>query len=537
MPPPGSERLARKQGSHRNLGDLALSDAKSELPSRATSRAKQGGEESECRNKSVDVGEPTRGTPPSKERHRDAEPLEGMMGETQDSQTVLTKLQRIAAQAKAAPDMAFTTLAHHIDVHWLRVAFEDTRKDGAPGVDGQTAVEYAANLEVNLRELLERAKSGTYRAPPVRRVYIPKGDGSQKRPIGIPTFEDKILQRAVAMLLGAIYEQDFYDFSYGFRPGRSAHQALEVLQNSLTKMARGWILEVDIRKFFDTLGHEHLREMLRHRVRDGVVLRLIGKWLNAGVMEGLELSYPESGTPQGGSISPVLANVFLHEVLDKWLVNEVCPRLKTKMHAVRYADDIVLVFERESDARRVLEVLPKRFERFGLKLHPDKTRLSSFRRPDRIGSSNDDDAGPGPGAFDLLGFTHFWGRSRRGKWVVQKHTASDRFSRALHRIGQWCRLHRHDPVKEQHRVLSQKLRGHYAYYGVTFNGRALQRFYWEVVARWRKWLVRRSRALPSAATWERLVALLRRMPLPSPRIVHRYGVQLQLQWKARQTVT
>jgi retron-type reverse transcriptase len=223
------------------------------------------------------------------------------MGETPGSQTVSTKLRRIAEQAKAAPDMAFTTLAHHIDVDWLREAYRRTRKDGATGVDGQSADEYAANLEQNLRSLLERAKSGTYRAPPVRRVHIPKGDGTQRRPIGIPTFEDKILQRAVTMLLEAIYEQDFHDFSYGFRPRRSAHQALETLQNSLAKMAGGWVLEVDLRKFFDTLNHERLREILRRRVRDGVVLRLIGKWLNAGVLEGLELSYPDAGTPQGSS--------------------------------------------------------------------------------------------------------------------------------------------------------------------------------------------------------------------------------------------
>jgi group II intron reverse transcriptase/maturase len=424
--------------------------------------------------------------------------------------------------------MVFTTLAHHIDIDWLREAHRRTRKGGARGVDGQSANEYAANLEGNLRSLLERAKSGTYRAPPVRRVHIPKGDGKQTRPIGIPTFEDKILQRAVTMLLGAVYEQDFYDFSYGFRPGRSAHQALEVVQSSTVKMAGGWVLEVDIRKFFDTLGHEHLREILRSRVRDGVVLRLIGKWLNAGVLEGLELSYPDSGTPQGGVISPLLANIYLHEVLDEWFVREVQPRLKGRAHLVRFADDFVVVFQRVEDARRVFEVLPKRFERFGLTLHPDKTRLLDFRRPDR--KTNDDDES-GPRSFDLLGFTHFWGRSRRGKWVVQKKTAKDRLGRSLRRIRRWCRMHRHDPVGVQHLALSRKLCGHYAYYGVTGNFRSLERFYWEVVAGWRKWLSRRSRA--AYKTWEWLKALLRRLPLPRPRIVHRYGVQLALPWQRR----
>jgi group II intron reverse transcriptase/maturase len=235
--------------------------------------------------------------------------------------------------------MVFTTLAHHIDVDWLREAYRRTRKDGARGVDGQTAADYASNLEDNLRSLLDRAKSGTYRAPPVRRVHIPKGDGKQTRPIGIPTFEDKVLQRAVAMILEAVYEQDFQDFSYGFRPGRSAHQALQALHKGLARMAGGWVLEVDIRKFFDTLDHEHLREILRRRVRDGVLLRLIGKWLNAGVLEGLELSYPESGTPQGGVISPLLANIYLHEVLDEWFVRDVKPRLNGPAFLVRYADD------------------------------------------------------------------------------------------------------------------------------------------------------------------------------------------------------
>lgn len=438
------------------------------------------------------------------------------MGETSSSQTVSTKRRRIAKLAKDAPDMVFTTLAHHIDSDWLREAYALTRKGGARGVDGQSAAEYADNLEDNLQSLLARVKSGTYRAPPVRRVHIPKGDGKQTRPIGIPTFEDKILQRAVAMLLEAIYEQDFRDLSFGFRPRRSAHQALESLRNGVMEMGGGWVVEVDIRKFFDTLDHEHLREILRHRVRDGVVLRLIGKWLNAGVLEGLDLSYPDIGAPQGGVISPLLANIYLHEVLDEWFVREVAPRLKGRAHLVRFADDFVFVFEKEVDARRVFEVLPKRFERFGLQLHPDKTRLLDFRRP----SKWDDHDGSGPKSFDLLGFTHFWGRSRLGNWVVKKQTAKDRFSRALHRIRRWCWIHRHDPAGEQHRALSRKLQGHYAYYGVTTNGRALKRFRWEVIRVWHKWLSRRSNAARRKYTWEWMVRLCERLVLPAPRVVH-----------------
>ena len=238
------------------------------------------------------------------------------MAETSSSTTVSTKLERIAKLAREMPQAALTTLAHYIDIDWLREAYRRTRKDGATGIDRQTANEYANNLDDNLRALLERAQSGSYVAPPVRRVHIQKGDGSQTRPIGIPTFEDKVLQRAVAMVLEAVYEQSFLDCSYGFRPKRSAHQALRVVQSQTVKMAGKWILEVDIRNFFGTLDHSQLRNIVRKRVRDGVLLRLIGKWLNAGVTEDGAIEYPEAGTPQGGVISPILANIYLHEVLD-----------------------------------------------------------------------------------------------------------------------------------------------------------------------------------------------------------------------------
>ena len=303
------------------------------------------------------------------------------MEETSSSRAISLKLERIEKLAKEAPQMAFTTLAHHIDSDWLREAYRRTRKDGATGVDGQSAEEYAVNLVDNLQSLLDRAKSGMYRAPPVRRVDIPKGDGSETRPIGIPTFEDKVLQRAVAMLLEAVYEQDFQPCSYGFRPGRSAHQALGALRDEAMRIGGGWVLEVDIRKFFDTLDHSHLRSILHHRVRDGVILRLIGKWLNAGVQQAGRLLYLEEGTPQGGVISPLLANIYLHEVLDVWFARDVVPKLRGKATLVRYADDFVLLFQTEEDARRVWDILPKRFGKYGLTLHPEKTRLVEFRRP------------------------------------------------------------------------------------------------------------------------------------------------------------
>jgi RNA-directed DNA polymerase len=492
---------------------VKLPPARRGTPERSEKQAMAGREKSECRDTSDEAGEPTQGTLRSKERHRDMEPSEGTMSGIPSSQTISTKLERIAELAKKAPQMAFTSLSHHIDVEWLREAHRRTRKDGAPGVDGRSAEEYAQRLDENLSSLLNRAKTGMYRAPPVRRVYIPKGDGAQTRPIGIPTFEDKVLQRAVAMVLEAVYEQDFYDCSFGFRPGRSAHDALKVLDSTMMKMCGGWILEVDIKKFFDALDHNHLREILRQRVRDGVLLRLIGKWLNAGVLEGLELSRPDLGTPQGGVISPLLANIYLHTVLDEWFAKDVVPRLHGQAHLVRYADDFVMVFAQEIDARRVHEVLPKRFAKYGLTLHPEKTRLVAFRRP---GPSN---GGEGLGTFDLLGFTHHWSLSRNGRWLVKRRTAKDRLSRALRRAAEWCRLHRHDPVRAQQLALARKLRGHYAYYGIALNYHAIKRFFFELCVLWRKWLSRRSRH--GRINWARMNELLaRRFPLPKPRIVH-----------------
>jgi len=428
--------------------------------------------------------------------------------------------------------MAFTSLSHHIDVDFLREAYRRTRKDGAAGVDGQTADEYARDLEGNLCSLLGRFKSGAYRAPSVLRVHIPKGDGSKTRPIGIPTFEDKVLQRAVSMVLEAVYEQDFRDCSFGFRPGRSAHQAIDCLDEKLMEMKGGWVLEVDIRRFFDTLDHGHLRAFLDRRVRDGVLRRMIDKWLKAGVLEGGSLSYPELGTPQGGVISPLLANIYLHEVLDVWFEGVVLPRLRGGAFLVRYADDFVIVFLLEMDARRVMEVLPKRFGKYGLTLHPEKTRLVPFPRPWLSSGPKGSGGGPRPGTFDLLGFTFFWGRSRKGKWIVKQKTARDRFRRSLKRISEWCRENRHRPIAEQHRGLVMKLKGHGAYFGIKSNGRALCTFRYQVIFIWRKWLSRRSQR--ARISMDRLRGLLERWPLPAPIVVHSiYRRQRSLDLKSR----
>jgi len=330
----------------------------------------------------------------------------------------------------------------------------------------------------------------------------------------VPTFEDKVLQRAVAMVLNAVYEQDFRDFSYGFRPRRSAHQALDALREALRSVDGGWVLDVDIRAFFDTLVLSHLRAFLDQRIIDGVLRRTINKWLKAGVMEDGEIHRTDLGTPQGGVISPLLANIYLHEVLDQWFVRDVQPRLKARAFLIRFADDFAIVFEEESDARRVMEVLPQRFSKFGLTIHPEKTRLVRFRKPGlaippmRVNQDAD------PGTFDLLGFTHFWARSRKGNWVVFRKTATKRFDRALDRIQNWCRTNRHLPVPDQQKVLSQKLTGHYRYYGIIGNWRALDRFRFETGRVWFKWLNRRSQR--RALNWDQFNAMLKRYPLPCP---------------------
>lgn len=430
---------------------------------------------------------------------------------------VSTKRLRVAELARQMPETVLTSLSHLIDLEWMREAYRLTRKGGAVGIDGQSAQDYAEHLDENLRDLLDRAKSGRYRSPAVRRVHIPKGKG-KTRPIGVPTFEDKVLQRAVIMVLEPVYEQDFLDCSFGFRPGRSAHQALEVLREGLMKMGGGWVLDLDIQSFFDALDRSKLQQMLRQRVNDGVVKRLVGKWLNAGVMESGRLSYSETGTPQGGVISPLLANIYLHEVLDLWFHRQVIPRLKGRAFLVRYADDAVLCFEWEDDARRVMEVLPKRFGKYGLTLHPDKTHLVEFRRPPRRIKRHDRDGSTRPGSFDMLGFTHYWARSRKGNWVVKRKTAKGRLSRALVSIAQWCRFHRHRPVAEQHAQLVLKLRGHYAYYGITGNGRAIGSFFLFTKRAWRKWLNRRSNR--AGMDWDKFGRLLERCPLPAPVAVH-----------------
>ncbi len=411
--------------------------------------------------------------------------LDRPTGDTLRSPTVTPKLQRLAAQAAHDPDRVFTTLAHLIDTDFLREAYRQTSKSSAAGIDGVTAQQYAEHLEENLRDLHERLRSGRYQAAPVERVWIEKDDGGQ-RPIGKPTFEDKIVQRAVAMLLEAIYEQDFYDGSYGFRPGRSPHDALQELRERCMTEGIGWIVDADVSGYFDSIDRTRLREVLRHRVNDGRIMRLIGKWLRAGVWEEGVLNHPETGVVQGGTISPVLANIFLHQVLDEWFEHEVQPRLKGRSFLIRFADDFVIGCELEADARKIMAVLPKRFARYGLTIHPTKTALIAFRKP--AGHSG---ATPRNGTFDFLGFTHYWAISRRGFWVIKRRTARKRFRRTKKSLWRWCRAHRHAPLKDQYHMLCLKLRGHFRYYGIQGNFRLLEEVLRSAEKAWRYWLSRR----------------------------------------------
>ena len=429
--------------------------------------------------------------------------------------SVSTKQQRIAQLAKQSPEMVFTSLAYHMDIEWLEEAYRRTKKNGTAGVDGVAAKDYEANLQENLKGLLERAKSGRYQAPPVKRAYIPKGDGKgEQRPIGIPTLEDKVLQRAVCMLLEPIYEQDFKNSSFGFRPGRSQHQALGVIRNETMEMNGGWILEVDIRKYFDTIEHGQIQAMLRQRVNDGVITRLIGKWLNAGVREKRQLSYPEAGSPQGGVISPLLSNIYLHHVMDVWFETEVKPRMTGKVFMVRFAEDILVGFSDKQDALRVMRVLPERFGKFGLTVHPEKTRLVPFNRPRKEDLKPDEECG----TFDFLGFTHYWGRSIKGNWVVKRKTISKRLSSKIQGIGKWCRDNRHLPIRDQHKTLCVKLQGHYQYYGINGNSKCLSAFRHAVKRLWHKWLNRRTRK--GKRNWDSFDYFLKHFPLPTPKIMH-----------------
>ena len=427
------------------------------------------------------------------------------------SPTVSTKLAQIAKQSEQNPARVFTTLAHLMDEDFLTEAFHQLRKDAAAGIDEVTVAEYGVNLGERIQDLHRRMVLGEYRAQPARRVWIPKGDGGQ-RPLAILVLEDKIVQRAVAMILEAIYEPHFCGFSCGFRRHFSAHTAIIELRQQCQKLGINWIIDADIRKFFDTISWAQLRTILQKRMNDGAILRLIGMWLHVGVLEAGQVMNQELGTPQGAPISPVLANIFLHEVLDEWFQNEVRPRMKGNCFLVRYADDFVMGFSVKGEAERVFKVLPKRFERYGLSIHPEKSRLVQFSRP--FGKH-----GKGPGSFAFLGFTHYWAKTLSGGWTIKRKTQGKRLSRFMSGIGEWCQGHMHEPLADQHRMLSAKLRGHYQYYGVRGNFKMLEVAYKHTRVMWKKWLGRRNSM--NRMSWERFTAEVEQaLGLPLPRIVH-----------------
>ena len=432
------------------------------------------------------------------------------MAEALTSEDMSPGLLRVAERARREPEGRFHSLAHMIDVPALRRAYDRSRKGAAVGVDGMTKERYGQDLDVRLEDLHERLRTKRYRHQPIRRVHIPKERG-ETRPIGVSAFEDKLVQDAVREVLESIYEQDFLDCSYGFRPRCSAHDAVRALDRVVRRGEVSWILEADIRSFFDSVDRNTLREMLQTRVADGSLMRLIGKCLHVGVLDGAEFSRPETGTAQGSALSPMLGNIYLHYALDLWFETEVKPRLRGKSTLLRYADDFIATFEREDDARRVMGVLGKRLERYGLALHPDKTRLVAFRRPPR-----GQQGGKGPGSFDFVGFTFYWGRTRSGSWTLQYKTRCARLRRSIRSVYAWCRRHRHWAVKEQCAALSRRLHGHYNYFGVNGNARCLQSLYVATKQAWRKWLGRRSQR--GRLSWERMEDILRLHPLPRPRI-------------------
>lgn len=422
------------------------------------------------------------------------------------------KLDRLAALAKEDPKRRFFSIAHLITPEALYAAFGGLRKDASAGVDGITHEEYQKGATENIRQLHRRLKDGMYQAQPLRRVYIPKENGKQ-RPISIPSLEDKIVQKAMVEVLNAIYEQDFLNCSYGFRPGRGQHQALEEVGRVICTRPTGWILELDITAYFDSIVREQLMEMIEKRISDSSVLQLIRKWIQVGVMDEGRLLVSETGTGQGQTISPLLANIYLHHVLDEWFEEVVKPRLRSEAHEIRFADDAILCFHYREDAEQVKNVLPKRFAKYGLMLHPEKTRLVEFGR---YAEERAKRQGRKPSTFGFLGFTYLCAHSRRGKFTVHVRTMHKRLSRSLSAIGRWCQEHRHAPMDEQQKTLNSRLRGHYQYYGRPTNSQCLWKFYRGTCRLWHYWLNRRTRG--SRLTWDHYNALLRRYPLLLPRI-------------------
>ena len=433
---------------------------------------------------------------------------------TPSRESVFEGLDRVRQAAKARKKERFTALLHHVSVDLLKDAYFWLKRNAAPGVDGVTWQDYAQDLEANIVDLHARIHRGAYRALPSRRKYIAKPDGRQ-RPLGIAALEDKIAQRALVEVLNAIYEEDFLGFSYGYRPERSQHDALDALATAITRMKVNWILDADVRSFFDSVSHDWLVRFVEHRVGDPRVIRLIRKWLKAGVMEDGAITPTEAGTPQGAVASPLLANVYLHYVFDLWAERWRQHHAHGNVIFVRYADDIVCGFEHEADAQRFWAELQQRMEKFALSLHPDKTRLIEFGR---FAATNRARRGLGkPETFNFLGFTHICGRSRRGLFQLKRKSRRDRMRAKLRAIKEELRRRMHEPIPQQGQWLRQVVRGYFAYHAVPTNVASLSAFRNHVVDLWRRTLKRRSQK--DHTTWDRLARLAADF-LPAPRILH-----------------
>lgn len=432
---------------------------------------------------------------------------------TETEKTMSTELRRISELAKANRKLRFTSIAHLLTAESLDRAFRGLRRKASAGMDGLTCVEYEKNAEERIKALHERLRNKTYRAQPLKRIYISKENG-QERPISIPSLEDKIAQRATVELLEAIYEQDFLPCSYGFRPERGAQDALDEVDRVIYRRPISYVLELDIKSYFDTIVRSQLMEMVGGRIGDASILRLIGKWIHVGAIDQGRLLVTENGIGQGQVISPLLANIYLHHVLDLWFEEEVKPRLRGEAYEIRYADDGILCFQHRDDAERVLKALTLRFAKYGLTLHPEKTRLVEFGRD---AAQNRARQGKGkPETFDFLGFTHICTLSRRGRFTIHLRTMRKRFRRSLKAVSDWCEKHLHETVEDQCVALNLKLRGHYQYYGRSSNYPAIGRFHRAVKRIWLKWLNRRTRG--HLLGWEAYERLLSRHPLLLPRI-------------------
>jgi len=433
---------------------------------------------------------------------------------TQCRARVSQALERVRQAAKTRKRERFTALLHHVSVDLLRMSFYALKRQAAPGADGVTWADYELRLDSNIQDLLARVQQGAYRALPSRRTYIPKPDG-RRRPLGIASLEDKILQRAVVAVLSAIYEEDFLGFSYGFRPRRNQHDALDALMVGIQRRTVNWILDADYRSFFDSMSHEWLVRFLEHRIGDERVLRLIRKWLKAGVLEEGAITVSEAGTPQGASASPLLANVYLHYVFDLWVQWWRNRQARGTVIVVRFADDTVLGFEYEDDAKRFLADMQARSKAFGLSLHPDKTRLIRFGR---YAALNRRERGLGkPETFTFLGFTLICGTKRTGGFQLLRKTRRDRLQATLQRVKEELLRRRHEPIADQGRWLAQVIRRFYAYHAVPTNHRALVLFRARLTRLWKGALMRRSQR--ATVTWERMLSLRDRY-LPIPRILH-----------------